>query len=64
MTTTKPVSIYDVGLSVRTANALWKGGVKTVAGIRKKRLGELMNIRGVGPNAIFEAATALKKGGF
>ena len=59
-TDTGKTKIEDAGFSSRTANALTKGGVKTLSGLARKSEEDLLEIEGLGEKAIAEIRDTLK----
>jgi len=55
------IKIEDLDLSLRTKNALLKGGIKTVGGLLRKKEEEWAKIEGLGKKGIEEIKENLKK---
>ena len=53
------IKIEDMKLSSRTLNALREGGIRTVAGLTRKRVSQLGSIEGIGEKGIQEIKKAL-----
>jgi DNA-directed RNA polymerase subunit alpha len=58
-----PVSLEDLGLSARTINVLERSGIKTVAGLIRKKEETIGEIEGLGPKGLEEIKRELKKKG-
>ena len=54
------VKIDEAGFSSRTANALLKGGIKTLSGLARKSKEDLLELDGLGEKAISEIRDTLK----
>lgn len=57
----KKIKIEDLKISERTKNALMKNNVKTVGGILRKSIGDLLGFEGMGEKGIKEIKKVLKK---
>lgn len=55
--------VNELKLSLRTINVLEMAGIKTVAGLAKKRIEDLEKIEGLGPKGVVEIRRALGKMG-
>ena len=55
--------VNELKLSLRTVNVLEMAGIKTVAGLVKKRIEDLEKIEGLGPKGVVEIRRALGKMG-
>ncbi len=55
------IKIENVGFSARTTNALIKGGLRTLGGLARKSVADLMEIEGLGEKAIKEIEDTLEK---
>lgn len=57
----KKTKIDDLNLSSRTVNALMMAGIKSVAGIVRKRSEDLLEVEGLGEKAVEEIKEAIEK---
>jgi DNA-directed RNA polymerase subunit alpha len=57
----KKIKIDDLNLSSRTTNALMMAGIKSVAGIVRKREQDLYEVEGLGEKAVEEIKEAIEK---
>lgn len=57
----KKTKIEDLNLSSRTTNALMMAGIKSVAGIVRKKEEDLMEVEGMGAKAVEEIKEAIEK---